>query len=722
MHTKHLLDELHRLKQIYPDIPYLHWELLHAACTYHDVGKVTTKMQNKILKSLDSESFLNDPLPNKREVPHGYLSCAFVPLEILNSDGDKRIVLQAIFFHHHRLPVDPSELEECIQEDLIQYYEALQRHVSFSIQKPKFNFYRYASPGKRIRKSTAPDLIRPFIVVKGLLNKIDHAASGGLPVEIKNPGLHSFVIRYVNDALKGELNELQRYVIEQQDENLVIIASTGIGKTEAALLWLGDKKGFFTLPLRVSINSIFERVSKTMGFAEVALLHSETEREYISHDVFSIDYYERTKQWSMPLTICTMDQILDFVFKQEGYEKKLATLSYSKIVVDEIQMYSAKMLACLLYSLKEITDIGGKFMIMTATFAPFIKDFMRNLHIPFKQTDSPFLKRKKGKSIIRHRLQVKDWQLTAEEITTNTEDQKILVIVNTVARAQSLYHKLRKNRKDVYLFHSRFIKRDRKAKEKAIMEMGKLSSNKRGIWITTQVVEASVDIDFDVLYTELSDLNGLFQRMGRIYRNRILDHERVNIYVFTGGSTYPSGIHSSNDRSIIDRDIFDLSKAALMPFTTGVIFTEEMKMSLVEKEYTTEKLVDSDYYREVKDYLHLLDNVVEYEKLDPLILDLRGIFNETIIPFSVYAAHEEYITEILQQYQCSFDIDNKEEARMNRGRLRSELLDYTVDIPHFQFEKAKKTGLIKSHISLGSQLSLTVVDYPYDSEIGLSYK
>lgn len=48
-------------------------------------------------------------------------------------------------------------------------------------------------------------------------------------------------------------------------------------------------------------------------------------------------------------------------------------------------------------------------------------------------------------------------------------------------------------------------------------------------------MEASLDIDFDLLFTELSDVNGLFQRMGRCYRNRALDVD-TNVYVFDGGA------------------------------------------------------------------------------------------------------------------------------------------------------------------------------------------
>ena len=68
------------------------------------------------------------------------------------------------------------------------------------------------------------------------------------------------------------------------------------------------------------------------------------------------------------MTICTLDQIFDFVYRYKGFELKLATLSYSKVVLDEIQMYSPDLLAYVIKGLKYITNLGGKFAILTATF------------------------------------------------------------------------------------------------------------------------------------------------------------------------------------------------------------------------------------------------------------------------------------------------------------------------------------------------------------------
>ena len=78
--------------------------------------------------------------------------------------------------------------------------------------------------------------------------------------------------------------------------------------------------------------------------------------------------------FTAPLTITTVDQLFRFVFRYHGYEMIPATLMYSKVVIDEIQMYSPSIIACILYGLREIHKLGGKFLIMTATMPKiFIK-------------------------------------------------------------------------------------------------------------------------------------------------------------------------------------------------------------------------------------------------------------------------------------------------------------------------------------------------------------
>ena len=182
---------------------------------------------------------------------------------------------------------------------------------------------------------------------------------------------------------------MQQFMTKNKEQNVILKAQTGLGKTEAALLWIGNSKGFFTLPLRSATNSIFERLTNqiisTENKTKIGLLHSNFKDVYIENydgnESEILKYITSTRQFSLSVTVCTIDQLFDFVFKAAGFEMKLATLSYSKIVIDEVQMYSPELIGYLLWGLKQITEFGGKFSIITATFPPVLCYFLKKLKI-----------------------------------------------------------------------------------------------------------------------------------------------------------------------------------------------------------------------------------------------------------------------------------------------------------------------------------------------------
>ena len=155
------------------------------------------------------------------------------------------------------------------------------------------------------------------------------------------------------------MNKLQIFSNENKDKNILVIGSTGIGKTESALIWSSNSKLFFTLPLRVSINAIYDRIYDNINYHHVGLLHS-TAIDYLENkEEFELDENILTEIKNMyyKITTCTIDQLFPFVFKYKGYEKIFATLSYSKIIIDEIQAYSPEIVAIILKGLQMINYI-----------------------------------------------------------------------------------------------------------------------------------------------------------------------------------------------------------------------------------------------------------------------------------------------------------------------------------------------------------------------------
>ncbi|MBF2387572.1 CRISPR-associated helicase Cas3' [Listeria welshimeri] len=683
-HTDKLLLNYQLIKELYPKIE-VDWYLLELVCLLHDLGKMNVLFQKKMIYGGRPSG----------EIRHGFLSVAFVPVKKLKALGyskkDIKLVHTAIALHHERkrkTDVEQWKLE--VQKLGKQwndfFYENLKDNAEY---KEKISF-DYFYPGSRIFEGNSAvdaEIFKKYVLLKGLLNRIDYAASAGIDVELENDFLmDSMEVQLANfKAINPEAdwNALQKYMLQHQNENIVVIAETGMGKTEAGLLWLGNNKGFFTLPLRTAINAIYERITKnivtTNQAGRVGLLHSETYSQYLLHEgnaEMDIDeYYTRTRQMSLPVTICTLDQLFDFVFRYAGFEHKLATLSYSKVIIDEIQMYSPDLLAYLILGLSYIDKFGGKFCIMTATLPGIVTDLLLENGVDFVQPEEKFVS-----SRVRHSMEMVHTEIESEFIKPFFNDNRILVICNTISKAKKIYSELKEHfqGEEIHLIHSQFIKKDRSEKEKSIFEDGKKDSTNKCIWVATQVVEASLDIDFDLLFTELSDVNGLFQRMGRCYRNRSLDVD-TNVYVFDGGAKVCSGVGI-----FIDKLIFENSKAILNEHVG--ILTEEKKMELVEQVYSTEALGGSKFY---KDLTYTLNHVKAFESYLMNKADVRMMFRNinsvSVIPEEVWQDNAEEINS----YFAILCKTSKEISTKEKMIARTNLAEFMVSIPDYLYKNGE---------------------------------
>ena len=664
-HTDKLVENYKEFKGIYPEVN-INWDILYKAVIFHDLGKINEKFQRKIKSNIRKV---------KGEIPHGILSLPFIDYTELENSGysedDIKILYHSVGYHHDRkLDFTKDELESEIKNLRIQAakfkYDKIENLTIENEIEPD-----YFQSNHRITMENG-DIFYKYILMKGLLNRLDYAASASIPVEIEN----NFLIEKL-EKLGYEWNELQEYMKNKSDENLVVVAQTGMGKTEAGLLWIGDNKGFFTLPLKTAINVMYDRVVKIVGennSSKVGLLHSETYKEYMDRVNEGVEnYLIRTKQLSLPLTICTLDQLFDLVYRYPGFEQKLATLSYSKVVIDEIQMYSPDLLAYLIVGLSYITKIGGKFAILTATLPSFILDFLKKEEIEFTIPKKPFI----DNSMKRHSVRTIDKDINIEEVLEKYNKNKVLVICNTVRKAQELYEGLVNllNTEEVQLFHSKFTRYDRKNKEESIFEFGQSKGKKddEGIWITTQVVEASLDIDFDVLITELSDLNGLFQRMGRCYRKRNFEKEGYNCFVY-----YGKGI--SGIKKIVDEDIFILSRDRLKSMDGFLL--EEEKMKMIDEVYSREKIKGTKYYEKVRQTIKYVKSFSDYCLTKSEARDrFRNIISWNIIPENIYLENKLEIDDLMHIVN-----DFKNNNIEIRYKAKIEILNYSVSINEYDYE------------------------------------
>lgn len=624
-------------------------KLIVEACRVHDWGKVNLLFQAVVNEEVKETLSVYDK--KRKQIPHGFLSALsisnkeFMALSDSFEKEDFSPFLTAVYYHHTR---EDEWQDEQIEEYAEQYYtEHLQKYLEkeTAILQSRFRkkllFRNSVNFFNLLKKEQWGKQWLLYSTIKGMLNKFDYTVSAGYEKAETNGDLEEKVlVKNVENALKNyELRPAQVYMKENTDKNLVVIAPTGSGKTEASLLWLSGEKGFYTLPLKVSSNAIYERIKGRYDYKNVALLHSdslqiylEENREMDAEETDTYKKYERAKLLSAPVTVCTVDQLFKFVYKALGTEIFSATLKYSKVILDEIQAYSPQVIAAIIYGLKQITAMGGKFAIVTATFPPVLEHFMKRQGL-LNGEDYFFQDFCEESDVFRHRVELNDRDIDIDEIAEQGTTRKVLVICNTVVKAQEVYQQLKERGAQVYLLHARYIRRDRAGLESMIMNFSD-DSEAVGIWVTTQIVEASLDIDFDILYTEMSTADSLLQRMGRCNRKGRYYPETANIIVYANGN----GV---GNKSVYEKELYDRSLEKLRIYV-GKALTEKEKNDYINQVYCTEEIQDSHYYKEIEKYLEHFGELMplEYSKqeVDEKFRDIQSI---TVIPDEIYDENRE---------------------------------------------------------------------------------
>lgn len=687
-HTDKLLENLRLFKLLYErqvnkliqmDIERF-WELLRIVCEYHDYGKANIAFQNKRLKEMNMPEV---GIWTYDEVPHAYISPAFLDYKLFNSEEEEILVYQVIAYHHER-KTEPSitDIQRVVDHinSNINYYN---KELNTNFTKLKTLYVNDIMFKKRIKEGDS--IYNDYVLMKGLLHRLDHSSSAHIAIEDQTLKSTSEI---TNDFFKVKnliKNDAQLFCESNSDENIVLIASTGSGKTESALLYANNDKTFITLPLRVSINALYDRAIK-MNLDSVSLMHSSSKEHLQSKGVVDfMNIVNESRLLSRKLNFSTIDQIFKFPFKYRGYEKIYATLAYSKVVIDEIQAYSPQMTAVILKGLEMIHEIGGKFMIMTATLPSIYKDYLIAKGIGFKEYEY-ILNKNRHKISVNSRMLMDDVDTI---INKAQQDKKVLVICNTVNMSKAMYDDIKKKYSSVKLLHSGFINKDRADKEAAI------ESNAGGeIWITTQIVEASLDIDFDMLYTEMSTLDSLFQRFGRCYRKRdyLGDDANVNIYISK----------VSGRGTIYDEDIMSKSISYIYRYNNSFI-AEKDKSEMVERLYSKQELAGTDFLNKFNNACKQLDNIIEYDTSSREAQKLfRDISTYTVIPEDIY----------LKNQNLFIDYANEKNYE-KKSIILLEINKLTLSVAYYKIKDENK--LSNSEIDY-----IKVINCKYDSDYGLA--
>ncbi|WP_201336213.1 CRISPR-associated helicase Cas3', partial [Lactobacillus nasalidis] len=378
---------------------------------------------------------------------------------------------------------------------------------------------------------------------------------------------------------------MEEQIKETIDPGLVIIeAEMGIGKTEIALTaaeqlaYATGRTGIYIgLPTQATTNAMFDRVEKWLteiaeidgSKLDIKLLHGKSswnsrytslpraediESEETDEGAVTVNsWFSGKKSILADFAVGTIDNLLLMGLKQKHLFLRHLGFSNKVVIIDEVHAYDMYMSSYLLKALEWLGAYHVPVIILSATLPKekrneLIKHYGKGKYVRFKKVLQaeegwennqayPLLSILDGKNLRQYadfglKTEAKELQVSyinddpvsvLAKVKEQIKDGGIAgIIVNTVKRAQE-FAKLVDPSQQCLVLHSAFLASDRTELEDKLQKMiGKNGERpEKMIVIGTQVLEQSLDIDFDVLFTDIAPIDLLLQRAGRLHRHKI---------------------------------------------------------------------------------------------------------------------------------------------------------------------------------------------------------
>jgi CRISPR-associated endonuclease/helicase Cas3 len=534
----------------------------------HDVGKINPWYQ-EIFNATQDRKKIQEEVSEKFVQQHSVFS-AWATKYLLSKIGleydviDKILVL--IYGHHSTIRRSLGEIKQgkqfiASQKIMDEYIKEFSSQVSDILEFSKLNWNscveRFPRPvlfDLELNSSSTPDDFLEMSMAFSCLLQADRGSfkdwsipkfdlsidttSLAKPEQLRN--LSSFA-RLQQEKMGAMRNRFQKEVMENFDYSekvIVIHAPTGIGKTKVFLDLISKYKDdktiqrvFYFSPLLALTEDFERKFESTLEDKKQAsdvliynhmFAESLEEKRRDNDEGYNHEWNFLIESFNKQFVITTTQRFLMSIYSNTAKEKlKMASFRNSILIIDEVQTIPKFILSNLKDIFKKMGQyMGTKIILVSATIPNEINEIS---------------KVKISKDLLDDYINQTQKQIAIETLDLPTLIiNKTLVMANTRKKAANLYNSIVQIHKDptkIYL-SSGIRKKDR------IDVLKNLSAKENYVLVSTQVVEAGVDISFSNIYREAAPLDNIIQVMGRLNREGLDPDAKLVVYP-TDGSELP---------------------------------------------------------------------------------------------------------------------------------------------------------------------------------------
>ena len=494
---------------------------------------------------------------------------------------------------------------------------------------------------------------------------------------------------YINNIRAKILEDcIKKSVKEQGIFSLTV--PTGGGKTYSSLAFALNhakvynlKRVIFVIPYTSIIEQNAKVISEALG--EEFVLEHHNNKTYGEKDIYM---KWASENWNIPVILTTNVQFFESFYSNKPSKcRKLHNISQSVVIFDEVQVIPLDYISPCFYAICELVSHYKVTAVLCSATQPNIKNFLyKNMKIN-EIISSPDILFEKLKRVKYTNIGEKT---DKELVKLILKEHQTLIIVNSRKHAYYLYHEVKAERENVYHLSTTMTPYDR---SNTIQDMKEdLKEKKEIVVISTQLIEAGVDIDFPTVFRSIAGIDSIVQAAGRANREGLLDLGEV--YIFK-----PNDNYSKIPRSIL-------------PYAS---IAEEVMAVLRERAFDLEGI--REYYKKL--YFYASDSGVLDKK--KILAEFYDYGNNTLkLNFETASQNFKFIENNTQ----SLIIEMKESKELIKSlrdgnfdyRVTRKLGRFSVNIYDFEIKRLRNINVIEL---LQSGYYLLNNEKFYSKEIGL---